>query len=437
MVTCVFFLLAMPLNCGVDKINHINFVLIFVDDMGYGDVNRTGHPTIQTPNLDQMADEGVMMTQFYSVASVCTPSRAALLTGRYPIRNGMTQVFFPNSTTGLPPSEITLAEILKSKGYKTACIGKWHLGHLPEFLPTRHGFDYYYGIPYSNDMTPDWPYNPSFLPMPELPLMRNEDIIEQPCDQATLTRRYTEETIRFIENNKDRPFFCYLPHTMPHLPLHCSENFRGKSKRGLYGDVIEELDWSVGQILNTLRKLNLDQNTIVVFTSDNGPSIQPNLNVGSAGLLRGSKHTTWEGGLRVPFIVWAADNLPGGTVSMEVGTTMDLFTTLLEIADAEIPTDRIIDGKNLLGVWKGQSKSPHKSIYFYHGRRLTAVRYGKHKLHLWKNIPEEIFGKWVKCDPYELFNVEKDPSEKYNIADKNIEIVRAIEEDIIKFKAQL
>ncbi len=427
----------LAMGCFVNKQKYTNIVLIYVDDMGYGDLTRTGHPTIRTPYLSQMADEGVTMTQFYSVASVCTPSRAALLTGRYPIRNGMTHINFPNSENGLPPSEITLAEILKSRGYATACIGKWHLGHLPEYLPTNHGFDYYFGIPYSNDMDPDWPYNPAYLPMPELPLMRNEQIIEQPCVQETLTKRSTEEAIRFIEKNKDQPFFCYLPYVMPHLPLHTPDEFKGQSKRGLYGDVIEELDWSVGQLLDSLRRLRIDGNTLVVFTSDNGPSIQPNLNVGSTGLLRGSKHTTWEGGLRVPLIIWAPNQLPSGKICVEVGTTMDLFATLVALSGADVPADRTIDGKDIIWAWRGEVGPPHEMIYFYHGKRLTAVRYGKYKLHLWKNVPEAIFGKWVKCDPYELYDVEYDPSERFNIANENVEIVSRIEKEILKFKDQL
>lgn len=427
----------MVTGCGVNRQEYTNIVLIYVDDMGYGDLASTGHPTIRTPNLDRMIDEGVTMTQFYSVASLCTPSRAALLTGRYPIRNGMTHINFPNSEHGLPPSEITLAEILKSRGYATACIGKWHLGHLPEFLPTNHGFDYYFGIPYSNDMDPDWPYNPAYLPMPELPLMRNEQIIEQPCVQETLTKRSTEEAIRFIEKNKDQPFFCYLPYVMPHLPLHASDEFQGQSKRGLYGDVIEELDWGVGQLLDALRRLKIDERTLVIFTSDNGPSIQPNLDVGSSGLLRGSKHTTWEGGLRVPFIVWAPNQLPAGKTCMDVGTTMDLFTTLTVLAGDSVPRDRNIDGVNIMSVWQGESKQPHDPIYFYHGNRLTAVRLGKYKLHLWKNVLESTFGKWVKCDSPELYDVEYDPSEKYNIAYENVEIVSHIENEILMFKDQL
>ena len=424
-------------GCSVNRREYTNIVLIYADDLGYGDLGITGHPTIRTPNLDRMADEGVTMTQFYSVASLCTPSRAALLTGRYPIRNGMTKINFPHSENGLPPSEITLAEILKSQGYATACIGKWHLGHLPEYLPTNHGFDYFFGIPYSNDMDPDWPYNPSYLPMPELPLMRNEEIIEQPCVQETLTKRSTEEAIRFIEKNKDQPFFCYLPYVMPHLPLHASDQFKGKSKRGLYGDVIEELDWGVGQLLDTLKRLKIDDRTLVIFTSDNGPSIQPNIDVGRSGLLRGSKHTTWEGGLRVPFIAWAPNLLPAGKTYMDVGTTMDLFTTLAELSGASVPGDRTIDGENIMGAWQGKSGRPHDPIYFYHGDRLAAVRFEKYKLHLWKNVPESTFGKWVKCDPYELYDVESDPSERFNIAHEKAEIVSRIEKEISKFKDQL
>jgi len=278
-----------------------NIVIIFADDMGYGDMGCLGHPTIATPNLDKMAAEGIKLTQFYSAASVCTPSRAALLTGRLPIRSGMCsskrRVLFPNSAGGLPKSEITIAMALKSAGYATACIGKWHLGHLQQFLPNQRGFDYYYGIPYSNDMRPT-------------PLIENNKTIEEPANQKTLTRRYTQKAVQFIQKNKSKPFFLYFPHTFPHIPLFASAAFKDKSMRGLYGDVIEELDWSVGVILDTLRKNHLAENTLVIFTSDNGPWLPKKLNGGSAGLLRGGKGSTWEGGRTGDCLV-ARKNTPG------------------------------------------------------------------------------------------------------------------------------
>lgn len=415
-------------NCGKPSKGLPNFVIIFCDDMGYGDMARTGHPTIRTPNLDRMADEGVIMTQFYSAAAVCSPSRAALLTGRYPIRNGIVRVLFPHHAIGLPKDEITLAELLQQKGYATAAIGKWHLGHHPQFLPLNNGFDYYYGIPYSNDM--DSPGRNE----PPIPLMRNEKIIEQPCDQDTISKRYTEEAIKFMEEHKNSPFFVYLAHTMPHVPLHCSDNFRGKSRRGLYGDVIEEIDWSVGQILESLKRFELDDNTLVIFTSDNGPWTMKNERGGSAGLFRGAKGSTWEGGVREPFIARFPGKLPQGTVCTEVGTTMDIFTTCLKLAGLEIPGDRPIDGKALLPVLKGESKSSHNILYYYWDDRLTAIRAGKYKLHFSKSIGN---WKWADCDPYELYDLEVDPSEKYDLAAKKPEIVEKLTRQAGEFKANI
>ena len=280
--------------------------------MGYGDIGVFGNPTIKTPFLDKMSQEGQKWTQFYSAASVCTPSRAALLTGRLPIRSGMAssvnRVLFPNSKNGIPQEEILLAEKLKENNYKTAIVGKWHLGHHEEYLPLNHGFDYYFGIPYSNDMdkinnTPYWSeYERDELNSKSynVPLIENFSVVERPTDQTTITKRYTEKVIELIHKYKDAPFFIYLAHSLPHIPLYASKEFLGKSKRGLYGDVIEEIDFGVGQIIDELKKLTLDKNTIVVFTSDNGPWLAYKTHGGSAGLLRNGKGTTWEGGVRVP-----------------------------------------------------------------------------------------------------------------------------------------
>ncbi|HKK11864.1 MAG TPA: sulfatase, partial [Flavobacteriaceae bacterium] len=297
-------LFAIPF-CGIaqNMDTNPNIIIIFVDDMGYGDLGCYGHPTIRTPQLDKMADEGMRFTQFYVAAAVCTPSRAGLLTGRYPVRTGLVEgimrrdVLFPNDDNGLSPNEVTIAEVLKQKNYATMAIGKWHLGDLPKYLPTIQGFDSYYGIPYSNDMdyVPAKDGKPGYW---NVPLMRNEKIIERPAEQHTLTQRYTKEAIKFIEDNKSRPFFLYLAHSMPHIPIYASSDFEGKSRRGLYGDVVEELDWSTGEILKTLRNLKLDKNTLVIFTSDNGPWLVQKQNGGSAGLLKEGKKTTWEGGMR-------------------------------------------------------------------------------------------------------------------------------------------
>ncbi len=291
-----------------------NFVIIFADDMGYGDWNRGGHPTIRTPNLNKMADEGVQMTQFYSGNPVCSPSRSALLTGRNCIRTGVIQVFFPPDKVGMSLNEITIADALKPLGYATACIGKWHLGSVYKHRPLRQGFDYYYGILYSNDMV-----NPD--------IYRNDENIEHPADQTTLTKRYTEEAIKFIERSKDQPFFVYLPYTFPHVPLYASDKFLDTSLRGLYGDVIEEIDWSVGQINAALNRLGLSENTLVMFTSDNGPWHTKNQNGGSAGLLRGAKGDTWEGGMREPFIARWPGHRPAGYISTGVGSVVDFFPT--------------------------------------------------------------------------------------------------------------
>ncbi|MEA3368267.1 MAG: sulfatase, partial [Planctomycetota bacterium] len=360
-------------GAGTDR--PMNVVIIFTDDQGYQDVGCFGSPLIRTPNLDRMAAEGARFTDFYVAASVCTPSRSALMTGCYPQRIHMNVqprlaggqlrpggvVLFPNSPGGLHPNEVTLAEILKSRGYATACVGKWHLGHLPQFLPTRQGFDSYFGIPYSNDMRikKDGKAGP--------PLMRGEKVVEHPANQATLTRRYTEEACRFIRASKDRPFFLYLPHTMPHLPLAASETFRGKSKRGFYGDVIEEIDWSVGQVLATLKDCGVDQETLVIFTSDNGPWIRFGARGGCAKPLRDGKGTIYEGGMREPCIMRWPGRIPAGHVCREVATTMDLLPTLARLAGARQPQDRVIDGRDIWPLMSGQpgATSPHEAFYYH------------------------------------------------------------------------
>ena len=418
-----------------------NFIVIFTDDMGYGDVGVYGHPSISTPHLDEMAREGQKWTSFYVAASVCTPSRAGLLTGRLPIRNGMCssgrRVLFPDSKGGLPDSEHTIASLLRSVGYSTACIGKWHLGHLEPFLPTAHGFDYYFGIPYSNDMDGNFegvPYHEACrFPLPGYfnpPLMRNAEIIERPAEQTTITKRYTEEAISFLEEHQERPFFIYLAHSMPHVPLYRSEEFENRSLRGIYGDVIEEVDWSVGEILKALKRLGLDENTLVVFTSDNGPWLIFDDHGGSAGLLRGGKGGTYEGGMREPAIFWGPGILKPQVV-MELGTTMDLLPTFCSMANVEIPGDRIYDGFDLSPVLKGSGGSPRELVFYYRGEEIYAIRKGAYKAHF---ITQGEYGPPAKelHDPPLLFNLEVDPSEKTDIAGQHpevlIEMKRILEE---------
>jgi len=409
-----------------------NFIVIFTDDQGYNDVGCFGSAQIKTPRLDQMAEEGAKFTDFYVASPVCTPSRASLLTGSYASRIGMTLfpgkhdrqgemdvVIFPGASYGLNPDEITVADMLKARGYATACIGKWHLGDAPEFLPTRNGFDYYYGLPYSNDMAPSI-------------LMRGEEVVEQPVVQETLTERYTGESIRFVEENCDKPFFLYLAHTMPHVPLHASERFRGKSAGGLYGDVIECIDWSVGQILEALARLGIDKNTLVIFTSDNGPWYSHGEHGGLATPLRGQKGMTYDGGMRVPCIMRWPERIPPGTVCTEVATTMDFLPTFAKLAGAEIPTDRVIDGKDIVPLMTGEpsAKSPHEAFYFYFAGELHAVRSGSWKLRLENTMRhEDIYFSWPDPDartPEALYNLETDPGEQKNLLEFHPEVAKRL-----------
>ena len=418
---------------GFQNNNSPNYIVIFVDDMGYGDLGVYGNPTISTPHLDKMAYEGQKWTQFYSAASVCTPSRAALLTGRLPVRSGMASsknsVLFPNSLSGLPATEITLAEKLKEKNYKTAIVGKWHLGHTKNYLPNNHGFDYYFGIPYSNDM--DKINNNNYWSEYEnkelssdsynVPLMENFDIIERPVDQTTITSRYVDKTLQLINNYKNNNFFIYLSHNLPHIPLYASKRFLGKSKRGLYGDVIEEIDYGVGLIINELKKLNLDKKTIVVFTSDNGPWLVYKSHSGSAGLLRNGKGTTWEGGVRVPTIFWGANIKPG--LINEIGSTLDIYTTFLALAKIDTQKNMIVDGYDLSETLLRKKESQRDEMFFYKGDELFAVRLGDFKLHL---KTTDWFKEPKKHNPPLLFNLNIDPSEKFNISSKNPEKVKEI-----------
>jgi len=422
-----------------------NFVVIFADDLGYGDLGVFGHPTILTPNLDQLAAEGQKWTQFYSAANVCTPSRAALMTGRYPIRSGMCsntrRVLFPDSAGGLPQSEITIAKGLKQLGYKTAAVGKWHLGHLPEFLPTSHGFDSYFGIPYSNDMDRNGATSPKGRaafdnPSAEywnVPLMRNTEVVERPADQTTITKRYTEEAVSFIHKNQDEPFFLYLAHNLPHVPLFRSEAFSQRSARGLYGDVIEEIDWSVGQVVQALKDTGNDKNTLVVFTSDNGPWLVYNTHGGSAGLLREGKGSCWEGGMREPTIFW----MPGVVdpkVVTDLGSTLDLFPTILSMAGGQTPSDRVYDGFDLSRTLAGKSRSPRISMIYYWGEEIWAARLGSFKAH-YTTKTEYVGQKAEKHDPPLLFNLNEDPSEKYDIAKDHSVVLERIAEMVEKHRS--
>ncbi|MCB0522515.1 MAG: sulfatase [Lewinellaceae bacterium] len=428
-----------------------NFIIIFADDMGYGDLGVYGHPTIRTPHLDQMAVEGQKWTNFYVGASVCTPSRAALLTGRLPVRNGMTssvnRVLFPDSQRGLPESEVTIADQMKKAGYATACIGKWHLGHKQQYLPTSHGFDYYYGIPYSNDMDNIIPFRSPTgyfefwksearkdINTFNVPLMRNTEIIERPAEQHTITRRYTEESINFIKNNKNKSFFLYLAYNLPHVPLFASQDFEGKSPRGLYGDVVEEIDDSVGKILASLKENGLDNNTVVVFTSDNGPWLVMNEEGGSAGLLRDGKGSTWEGGMREPCIFWSPKHIKPAVIT-DIGTTMDLFTTFSNLVGVPIPNDRVIDGLDLSSVLFEGKAGPRKDMFYYRGDKIYAVRVGDYKAHF---ITQDPYGPNIEeHDPPLLYNLNVDPSEKYDIAADHPDIIQQINEVVKAHNAKM
>ena len=417
-----------------------NIVMIYADDLGYGDLGCYGHPFIRTPNLDRMAAEGVRFTQFYSAASLCTPSRAALLTGRLPIRSGLNVVLFPWSEGGIQDSETTLAELLRPQGYASACVGKWHLGHLPQYLPTRHGFDRYFGIPYSNDMSIST--NPiyddlgfpgpkdrlkKYEGIPEIPLMRNEEVIERAPDQRQLTPRYTAEATAFIRENarQKKPFFLYLAHTFPHVPLFASDRFSGKSTRGLYGDVVEEVDWSVGEVLRALREARIERNTLVIFSSDNGPAATKT-HGGSAGLLRGGKATTWEGGMREPFIAWWPGRIAPGRISQAFGTTMDILPTCVNLAGGRLPEGLGLDGSDLTPPLLDGHAGREPLMFYYQATDLRAVRKGPWKLHL-AYSEYDAHGRPSSLQRRTaLYHLLEDPSEKYDVAEAKPEVVREL-----------
>ena len=390
-----------------------NFIIIFTDDQGYADLSCFGSQTIKTPHIDSLAKSGIKLTNFYSASSVCTPSRAALLTGRMPKRIGMTNVLFPFSKTGLAPEEITIAEMLKQKGYKTALIGKWHLGHQKQFMPMNQRFDYFYGMPYSNDMSIAKKFEISsdiilndgctMKEMEEdrkkylseyrklrnkMPMLRNNTITEYPVDQKTITRKYTDEAVKFINDKKDKPFFLFLAHTMPHRPLFVEDERKGTSKGGLYGDIIEHIDWSVGQVIETLKNNGDFKNTFILYTSDNGFAKGAG---GSAGKLRGMKFLTWEGGQRVPALISYPSKIPSGRIIQGIASTVDMFQTIAKYSGANIPDDRTYDGYDLSNYLEGSiDNSPRNEFFFYRANsgNIDGVRVGDWKYLIYGDRPQ-------------------------------------------------
>ena len=402
-----------------------NYIVIFCDDLGYGDLGCYGSKKNRTPRIDQLAAEGMRFTDFYSSSPVCTPSRSSLMTGCYARRVGMHEdftghwVLIPRSRRGLNPKELTLPEALKAKGYATICIGKWHLGDQPQHLPTAHGFDEYYGIPYSNDM------QSARRGDPPLPLVDEKTVIEAPANQATLTQRYTRRAVEFIEKNKARPFFLYLPHTFPHLPLFASKDFHGKSANGRYGDSVEEIDWSTGQILDCLDRLKISNDTVVIFTSDNGSNGR---NGGSNAPLSGAKGSTMEGGMRVPMIARWPGNIPAGTSCKELSSTMDFLPTFAAISGAKLSGAKI-DGFDIspLLLGKENATSPYEVFYYYRRRQLQAIRWGDWKWHL---PLEKTHPNWTtpkatgRGRPAKLYNLAKDVREKNNVLKDNPDVMK-------------
>ena len=383
-----------------------NIIHIFADDLGYGDLSCFGATDIKTSNIDRIASEGIRFTEFYSASPVCSPSRAGLLTGRLPQRMGINGVFFPESFTGMPQDEITIAEMLKEKKYATGIVGKWHLGHLQKFLPLQQGFDSYFGIPYSNDME-------SVL------YMRGNDVEEFNVDQKYITKRYTEEALKFIDQNKNNPFFLYIAHNMPHVPIYASENFLGTSERGLYGDVVQELDWSVGQILERLEQLNLLENTLVIFSSDNGPWLVMEDHGGSAGILREGKQYTFEGGMRVPTVAMWKSKIPEDIVYNDIATQMDWFPTIAKITGINLPKDRVIDGKDISRVLFNTGKREDSTFMYFDGADLQCYRKGNLKIKKpYDGYKGSDWKKAVKAHDTLLIDLKKDPGEKNNLFEK-------------------
>ncbi len=419
-----------------------NFVVILIDDMGYGDIGPFGSTVNRTPNLDRMAAEGMKFTSFYA-APVCTPSRAQMMTGCYAKRVSLPNVLWPAGATGISAAERTVAQLLKQQGYATMCVGKWHLGDQPEFLPTRHGFDHYVGLPYSNDMTG---VNKDALRMgrprlPPLPLLRDEQIVEAPPEQDKLTAMYTDEALRFIRTNRDHPFFLYLPHTAVHTPIHPGKAFQGKSVNGRYGDWVEEVDWSVGRVFATLHELKLDRRTLVLFTSDNGPWLAQGRDGGVAGPMRGGKGWTWEGGVREPTVAWWPGRIPADTVCDAVASEMDVLPTLVKLAGGQLPTDPVIDGKDIWPLLSGQSKqSPHEALYYFNGNRLEAVRCGPWKLTIverGRRPGKAQNGHMPRPSAPTLYNLDRDIGETTDVAAQHPDVVAKLQGFVRRMDADL
>ena len=427
--------------------NKPNIILILIDDMGYGDIGPFGSTANRTPNLDRMASEGMKLTSFYA-APVCTPSRAQVLTGCYAKRVSLPDVIFPACPIGISAKEHTVAQLLKGAGYATMCIGKWHVGDQAEFLPTRHGFDHYFGLPYSNDMGgSESGVKPGDKPKgnPPLPLVRDDKVIETvpPTAQDRLTERYTDEALAFIKQNKDQPFFLYLPHTAVHVPIHPGDTFKGHSANGRYGDWVEEVDWSTGRILDTLRELKLEHNTLVIFTSDNGPWLTQGKNGGSAGPLRGGKGGTFEGGMREPTIAWWPDKVPPNTSCDAVAGNIDLLPTFAALAGAALPEGMKIDGRDILPLLLGKTKeSPREAHFYFSSNRLEAVRSGPWKLAIVRQSENMGGAGNSKGTPLPVFtptlyNLDTDIGEKHDVAAEHPEIVERLQKFVSQMDADL
>jgi arylsulfatase A len=450
-------LAAVFLAASITQAAKPNFIIIFIDDQGYGDLSCFGSKTIRTPNIDGLAEDGRKFTSFMVASPVCTPSRAALLTGCYPKRVGMHQhVLFPASTKGLNPQEHTIADHLKSQGYATACFGKWHLGHHPEVLPTSNGFDTYLGIPYSNDMNhPDnkgkprggwegmdvlWKDPESTLTKWKTPLFEDEKIVELPVDQRTVTRRYTQKTIDFVKAHRDEPFFVYLPHSMPHIPLYVPDDVRDPNPKNAYINTIEHIDAEVGRLLDTLDELKLVENTYVIYTTDNGPWLQFKHHGGSAGPLREGKGTTFEGGQRVPCLM-RGPGIPAGTVCSELTGTIDVLPTIAAITGKPLPEGKKIDGMDVSGLWMGKTdESPREEFVHYTSRGdLEGIRQGNWELLVKKPRAPRRKPKPAPAKPPQilLFNLSKDVGEQNNVAESNPEIVKRLRSRMEELDAEI